>query len=192
MLESRTPMHLLPRHSLYLNSYLREEAPKSHFFRSLRSDVELGRADSQNDLGLLYAKGFGVPKDYVEAVNLFLRAAEQGHADAQFNLGVMNAEGLGVQVDFALAMKWFRKAAEQGAFAAQSNLGFMYANGDGVEKDITEAYAWLNLAGSKGDETSRKNLGTLENGMTPAAILEGQKRTQELIKEIQDKRKKGA
>ena len=104
----------------------------------------------------------------------------------------MHAEGVGVQVDFAEAVKWFRNAAEQGYFAAQSNLGFMYANGDGVVKDIIEAYAWLNLAGSQGCVRSRENLRILENELTPAAILGGQERTQELIKEIKYKKKKGA
>ena len=192
MLESYTPMHFLPKHSLHLSSHLRQEANKSHFLRQLWSDAEHGKAGSQNELGLLYAKGFGVPKDYVEAVKWFLRAAEQGDYSAQFNLGVMHAEGVGVQVDFAEAVKWFRNAAEQGYFAAQSNLGFMYANGDGVVKDIIEAYAWLNLAGSQGCVRSRENLRILENELTPAAILGGQERTQELIKEIKDKKKKGA
>ena len=76
MLESYTPMHFLPKHSLHLSSHLREEANKSRFLRQLWSDAEHGKAGSQNELGLLYAKGFGVPKDYVEAVKWFLRAAE--------------------------------------------------------------------------------------------------------------------
>jgi len=79
-------MHFLPKHSLLLSSHLRREANDSHFLHQLWSDVERGQAGSQNELGLLYAKGFGVPKDYVEAVKWFLRAAEQGDYSAQFNL----------------------------------------------------------------------------------------------------------
>ncbi len=46
-----------------------------------------GLAGAQCNLGLMYAHGNGVPKDAVEAVQWYQKAAEQGHASAQNNLG---------------------------------------------------------------------------------------------------------
>ena len=51
--------------------------------------AEQGTALVQNNLGLMYANGNGVPQDYAQAVEWYRKAAEQGHANAQNNLGVI-------------------------------------------------------------------------------------------------------
>jgi len=61
----------------------------------LRSRGEKGEAAAQLSLGLMYAKGEGVPKDAAEAVNWYRKAADQGNADGQFGLGWMYAQGEG-------------------------------------------------------------------------------------------------
>ena len=63
---------------------------------SLREKAEKGDAIAQFNLGLVYVKGRGVPKDEAEAVKWFRKAADQGDAQAQFNLGVTYAKGRGV------------------------------------------------------------------------------------------------
>ena len=50
---------------------------------ALRALAEQGDAIAQNDLGVVYAAGLGVPQDDVEAVRWFRLAAEQGNVDAQ-------------------------------------------------------------------------------------------------------------
>ena len=118
-------------------------------------------ADAQFDLGVMYAEGYGVPQDYVEAGAWYRLAAEQGDAKAQFNLGVMYAEGYGVPQDAAEAVAWYRLAAEQGDPEAQTNLGGMYAEGRGVPQDAAEAVAWYRLAAERGDPDAQTNLGTM-------------------------------
>ena len=73
--------------------------------------AEQGYAKAQNNLGLMYAKGQGVPKDEAEAVRWCRKAAEQGNAQAQFNLGVMYGKGLGVPSDDAEAYFWLNLGA---------------------------------------------------------------------------------
>ena len=51
---------------------------------------------AQNNLGLMYANGEGVPEDDAEAVHWYRKAAKQGYADAQYNLGLMYDYGEGV------------------------------------------------------------------------------------------------
>jgi hypothetical protein len=69
-------------------------------------------APAQYQLGLRYANGDGVTKDYAEAVKWYRRAAEQGVPFAQFNLGVRYANGQGVERDPVQAYRWFSVAAQ--------------------------------------------------------------------------------
>lgn len=118
-----------------------------------------GFARAQKILGNMYAKGQGVPKDYVEAVRWFRLAAEQGHVKAQYNLGLMHVKGWGVPKDYGEAGKWWRKAAEQGHAGAQYGLGVMSAEGKGVPLDSVQAHMWYNLAAGQGDESATKERG---------------------------------
>ena len=91
----------------------------------LRPLAEQGNATAQFNLGVLYAKGQGVPQDYQEALKWYRKAADQGDADAQYNLGLMYDSGRGVPQNAEEAAKWYRKAAKQGHAGAQYNLGVM-------------------------------------------------------------------
>ena len=77
-----------------------------------RRAAEQGLAPAQYQLGLRYAKGDGVTKDFAAAVGWYRRAAQQGVAFAQFNLGVRYANGQGVERDVVLAYVWFSLAAQ--------------------------------------------------------------------------------
>src|SRR4051812_23233578 len=59
----------------------------------LEAGSDQGNAAAQNNLGLIYRDGLGVPQDYVEAIKWFRLAAGQGNAGAQFNLGNMYRDG---------------------------------------------------------------------------------------------------
>src|SRR5574338_204588 len=50
--------------------------------------AEQGVALGQSNLGLMYAKGQGVPQDFNEAVTWFRKAADQGDAGGQYDLGI--------------------------------------------------------------------------------------------------------
>ena len=69
---------------------------------------------AQNNLGVIYEIGEGVPQDYKEAVKWYRKAAEQGFAKGQYNLGRSYHNGQGVPQDYKEAFKWYTKAAEQG------------------------------------------------------------------------------
>ncbi|TDI82837.1 MAG: sel1 repeat family protein, partial [Betaproteobacteria bacterium] len=46
-------------------------------------------ADAQNNLGVMYQIGEGVPQNNAQAVEWYTKAAAQGNADAQANLDTM-------------------------------------------------------------------------------------------------------
>ncbi len=87
--------------------------------RIWRPLAEQGHAQAQNNLGLIYDRGQGVPQDYRGAMRWYRKAADQGLADAQFNLGVMYANGQGVPRDYVVAHMWFILAATSGDEEAQ-------------------------------------------------------------------------
>ena len=119
----------------------------------------------QFNLGLKYAEGKGVARDYVAAVSWYRMAADRGYADAQNNLGIMYKNGRGVAQDDAIALSWFRKAADQGNATAQTNLGNMYDTGRGVSQDYAAAVIWYRKAADQGFATAQNNLGNMyKNG----------------------------
>ncbi len=95
-----------------MDAYLRGDYTTA--LKEFRALAEQGNAPAQNNLGLMYAKGQGVPKDYVQAYMWLSLAAAQGDAQAQHNLGLMYAEGQGVPQDFVRAHMWWNLAAAQG------------------------------------------------------------------------------
>ncbi len=90
--------------------------------RECKPLAEQGDADAQNNLGVMYDKGIGVPQNHKTAVKWYRLAAEQGDARAQYNLGVMYDNGKGVPQDDKTAVKWWTLAAEQGHTLAQQKL----------------------------------------------------------------------
>jgi hypothetical protein len=121
-----------------------------------------------------------------ENVNAFEDAAvwaDLGLPKSQYNLGVFYENGIGVEKDQVRAVSWYRKAAKNGVAEAQHNLACNLQLGKGVLKDQIEAYAYFNLAGIY-LEVSRKARDSLEEKMSPEAVLRGQQRSRDLGKEI--------
>lgn len=157
-----------------------------------RMAAEDGNVQAQFNLGIAFKKGEGIPKDSTEAVKWFRKSAEQGGGNAQLHLGAMYAGGDGVPKDSAEAVKWFRMAAEEGNTQAQGNLGSLIARGEGVPKDAIEGLAWSNIAAASGSEFFVKNRDSLERRVGPQATLAAQQRSQQILKEIEARKRAAA
>lgn len=123
--------------------------------------AEAGDSNAQYNLGMLYARGQGVPQDYAKAAEWYRKAADGGVAAAEYNLGVMYANGQGVERNQQEASKWFMKAAEQGVTAAQTNLGRIYDEGEGASRSPAEAEKWYRQAAAQGVADAAFNLGVM-------------------------------
>lgn len=108
----------------------------------LAPEAEKGDAEAQVKLGLIYAKGLGVPRDAGIAVAWFRKSAAQGNAEGQYSLGVAYDLGDTGASDLGQAAIWYRKSAEQGYAEAQYNLGHLMLNG-GVAEQYQEGAAWV-------------------------------------------------
>ncbi|MDD5275829.1 MAG: DUF4124 domain-containing protein [Methylovulum sp.] len=120
--------------------------------------AEHGNPRAQNDLGVMYSLGLGVPKDLREGFYWRQKAADQGYGLAQYYLGLMYVNGQGVPRDSAEGMKWLRKAAGQNISDARFSLGEMYAKGEGVGKDSRQAAEWYHKAAEQGHAFAQHNL----------------------------------
>ena len=83
--------------------------------------AEKGDAEAQNNLGVMYDYGEGVPKDFAEAVKWYRKAAVQGDVEAQTNLGFMYLTGYGVPKDYVQAYMWSYLAAARDNKMARKN-----------------------------------------------------------------------
>ena len=145
----------------------------------IRPLAEENDPEAQFYLGVMYAKGRGVPQDYQKAVHWYQLAAEQGFAKAMSNLASMYSRGKGVPKDYAQAVHWYQEAAEEQLPEAQYNLGVMYKEGQGVPRDLVRAHMWFNLAAGQGHEDAYRARLLVSRMMKPEAIAEAQKLARE-------------
>ena len=161
------------------------DATQDDSIEALQTRANAGDAYAQNNIGVMYANGQGVPQDDVEAAVWYRQAAEQGHAMAQNNIGVLYTSGQGVPQDDVEAVAWYRQAAEQGHAAAQYNLGVTYYNGDRVPQDDVEAYLWANLAATYADAEDRDRYAEFRDDaaerLTPEQRTDAQRRAREFF-----------
>ena len=91
-------------------------------FRELKLLAAEGNAEAQNNLGVMYRSGLGIPKDDQTALKWFRLAAEQGDAPAQANLGYMYANGMGIPQDWVYAYMWSKISASSLFMGAVNNI----------------------------------------------------------------------
>lgn len=125
----------------------------------LQALAEKGDADAEQQLGVRYAKGDGVKRNYAEAMALFRKAAAQGNLKAVNDVGIMYFYGEGVPRNVDEAARWYRQAAEAGLPAAENNLGVMYIDLQIRPKDFAQGVEWLRRAAEQGYPRALLNLG---------------------------------
>ena len=106
--------------ALFAGGVLSMEAGVATFDEALARATN-GDAEAEVSLGIRYAKGDGVAKDFETAVKWFRQAAEHDNAVGQCNLGVMFATGQGVPQDYVSAHMWFNLSAARGQEGAAKN-----------------------------------------------------------------------
>ncbi|MBI5881922.1 MAG: protein kinase [Elusimicrobia bacterium] len=83
-------------------------------FDLTRAAAEAGDDQAQFNLGVLYSKGHGIPVNYGQAAEWYLKAANQGHRGAMLNLSVIMSEGLAGERDLQFAAELRRMAGQPG------------------------------------------------------------------------------
>ena len=99
-----------------------KSADNSTALRELKFLAAEGSAEAQNNLGVMYRSGLGVPKNDQTALKWFRVAAEQENSPAQANLGYMYANGMGIPQDWVYAYMWSKISASSGFMGAVNNI----------------------------------------------------------------------
>lgn len=85
-----------------------------------RKSANQGYPRSEYNMGMIYARGEGVPKSMGESLRWYRRAANQGYVRAQRKLGDFYAEGVGVPRNYVQAYMWYNLAAAAGDSEART------------------------------------------------------------------------
>ena len=133
---------------LLLPQVARDIGPKTFplavpFFRKA---ALMGHIGAKYSFARLLLDGLGLPKDAVEAANLFeevIAESEDKTAEprpqAVFTLGTMYFHGNGVECDTERALQLFEECSKAGLGQANHTLGMIYQKGDGVVADKVKA-----------------------------------------------------
>ncbi len=138
--------------------------------------AQTGDARAEFNLGRMFLRGEGGPRDEGQALIWSEKAAEQGIPGAQYDTGRIYEQGLGVKRDPERAAGWYEKAAARGFSSAQVSLADLYVAGRGVAFDANRAAELYGAAAEQGDADAQFKLATLSSrydlglgGMTPHA-----------------------
>ncbi|MDD5267296.1 MAG: hypothetical protein PHO08_09235 [Methylococcales bacterium] len=89
---------------------------------------------------------FDQVKDYSQAMQWYLKAAELGNSDAMGNIGVYYHNGWGVSADDCKGHEWQLKAANRGNAFFQINVGNDFRYGRCNSIDLARAEKWYKAA----------------------------------------------
>ncbi|CAF3999454.1 unnamed protein product [Rotaria sp. Silwood2] len=107
----------------------------------------IGIAESEHSLGLRYAEGVFVPKNFSLAAQWYQRAVDHGNAESANNLAIMYLNGSGVEKNLQKAKELFELSARRGDPKAMMNLAehLLEVN------DLEMAKIWFNRACEAGN-----------------------------------------
>jgi TPR repeat protein len=96
--------------------------------RAIQTASLRGDAGSQNTLGVMYAHGIGVMRNYVRAEYWFRKSADQRYGAALYHLGVLYKAGPdGIHQDLSKANDYFTASALAGFRPTMNQLGDLLA-----------------------------------------------------------------
>ena len=110
----------------------------------------------QSNIGYMYYKGKGVPKDYIKAAEWYKKSAEGSYTKALNNLAYLYQKGKGVNKDIHKAEQLLLKSAKQGDDVACLNLGILYQTGKLGTANMEDAEYWYRKAMDKGNPAATR------------------------------------
>ncbi len=128
-----------------------------------------GHTRAQINLGILYLRGQGAPRDLVNARAWLEKAAASGDPQALYALGrAMSESTEQIAPDPVRAADLFKKAAEKGHALAGLRYGLALSEGTGLKRDIPAAQRLLIQAQENGIPEAALALGDMA-ARTPAS-----------------------
>lgn len=91
----------------------KEEVDLQNTLGWFEKQAELGDVEAQNNLGVIYRRGTGVPKQPEKALALFEKSAARGSVNGMLNLANMYKLGEGAEQNLELSYAWYNLAADR-------------------------------------------------------------------------------
>ena len=127
--------------------------------------AEAGDGTGLDGIGVIYAQGLGVTKDFAQAQHWLELGAQAGNSQSMRNLCHLFSVPDGGLQDFGKARDWCEQAAAAGNGLAMEDLGIMSEKGTGVPQDFAKAREWHDQASAAGEDRGSRNLAILlDNG----------------------------
>lgn len=131
--------------------------------------AEADHKRAQLNLGTLYFRGQGVPRDLIQARSWLEKAASDGDPYALYALGRAMSENLGPAIaDPVRAADLYRHAAEKGHPFAALRYALALVEGNGAKRDQATAQRWLVYLNDNGFPEAALALGDI-SARTPAS-----------------------
>jgi TPR repeat protein len=127
----------------------------------LRQLAAAGNVEAMYTMGLLYAKGHEIKRDYRKAMIWLRKAAAEGSVGAAYAVAVLYEKGWGVKQSHKRAIRWFKRAAAKGLPAAIYEIGSYYANGLGVARNYAKAMSLWREAAAAGNTKAMYGIGAI-------------------------------
>eukprot|EP00960_Hanusia_phi_P065046 765985-Hanusia_phi.AAC.4 len=121
-----------------------------------------GSDKAQYHLGICYAEGLGVEKNYKRAAGWFSRSARQGHVKATYELALCYRYGDGVNKSYTKCLRLLRSASKRGSVLALEDLAVAHLKGKlGLEPNASAAIPLLLKAADKGSRRAMTWVGLM-------------------------------
>ena len=150
----------------------------------LKRNALAGDLGAQVELGDAYLAGSYFPRDFSEALRWYKQAVESGSTEA--NAGLARYYEVSLKPDYKIARSYHLKASLAGHVTSQFSVAERYLSGiNGFEQDAVEAYAWYNVCAASGYQEAIAARDHLEGQMISTQKAAAQKRSRELLAEIE-------
>ena len=145
-----------------------------------RLNASRGHSDGQYNLAYRYQEGWGVKRDFSQAIKWYTLSSDQGNSWAQNNLGILYYYGRGVGKDTDEAERLYRLSAKQCNPYANYNLGQRFL----ANQQFGQAFLQFSLAYSLSALRDSSLKEDSERIMKEVARHVSQKRLDRVKKEI--------
>jgi len=147
-------------HREALSAYRAKDFEKA--FSIWIEEAKLKNDQAMANLGLMYLKGEGVEKNFVEAKKWFEEASEYDNDSANYNLALMYQGAIGIPEDAQKAIEYFRKAVQKDHQGASFRLGLLLLKDRTNKELVAEGFECMLNAAKTGHPMALAQMGGVD------------------------------